>query len=397
MGQLLQVWQDYYDEIFEVDIDKGYFESLMESDNSYWVTSGFVGIEVILLAEKMIHPDDKEAFSTFFDLDHIKKCIHDGIFVTKLSFRMKRQDGTYAWVKAKNIVPTKQEKDSFKFFACFRKVDAETSEDLRYKQELSDALESERALCREKTELIRRMVSEIRSPLNGIIGIAGMAKTNDTDCEALKGHMALIEEESLKMNNALKSIVEANVRDDIPFMEFENHPVNKISYQMKTPEVSEKETKPETELPENFAFVNEVNEAFTADNRYDFSGKRVLVVEDNKLNAEVMKELFLQTGAEVDIAEDGKQAVVKFIAHPAGTYDVILMDIEIPIIDGLSATKCIRICGKEDGETVPIFAVTSNSMSDDIVKTYEYGFNAFFAKPVDFRVLFKRVGELFES
>ena len=72
LNQLLQVWRDYYDEIFEVNLATGSFRTMMGDDNAYWTRQGFVEIEVILLAEQRVHPDDKQAFTDFFDLDMIK-------------------------------------------------------------------------------------------------------------------------------------------------------------------------------------------------------------------------------------------------------------------------------------------------------------------------------------
>ena len=93
LTQLLQVWRDYYDEIFEVDLQTGAFETLMEHDRSRWPVSGFAGIEVLILAEKIVHPDDKAAFTDFFDLEGIARRILDDIYVTKLNFRVKQENG----------------------------------------------------------------------------------------------------------------------------------------------------------------------------------------------------------------------------------------------------------------------------------------------------------------
>ena len=147
-----------------------------------------------------------------------------------------------------------------------------------------------------------------------------------------------------------------------------------------------------TEIPDDFVYTSDQLKGHGKKKpTYDFSGKRILVVEDNELNIEVMRELLEGAGAHVDIAEDGRKAVIRFVSMPAGTYDAILMDIDIPILDGYSSTRCIRISGKDDSREIPIYAVTSNNFNEDVIKSIEYGFSAFFSKPVDFRVLFEKL------
>lgn len=399
--QLLQVWRDYYDEIFEVDLATGSFESMMDQEGGYWTRNGFANIEVILLAEKLVHPDDKENFKEFFDLDRIRQHMEEGIFVTKINFRMRRADSDdYFWIKVKNIIPTKRTGDGVRFFACFRRVDRETDDDLRYKQQLSDALDAARTLAQNKSNIINQTFKEIKSPLNGVVGMIGLALAEAKD-DKLRERLRKIEEETKRMNRNLDLLLEANSAADSEVPEvgrFEDHPVNRISYSRPKEDMGETTADRKESIPEHFAFVSDPEEAPSpAPVDHDFKDKRFLVVEDNELNAEVMKELIESTGARADIAGDGKQAVVKFVSMPAGTYDVILMDIDIPVIDGYSATKCIRIAGKSDSRTVPVIAVTSNGFDEDVIKSYEYGFNAFFTKPVNFAMLFERVEEEFNS
>lgn len=400
LRQLLQVWRDYYDEIFEVDLRTGEYASMMGKKQGRWPRSGFAEIELIILAEKIVHPDDKEAFREFFDLDAIGRRIREGVYVTKLNFRIKLQDGDYAWVKVKNIVPTKQDGDIQKFFACFRRVDDETDADLKYKQELVDALENQRRLCDEKGKLIERVADEIRSPLTAIIGMSALAKTDTSDPVAARERFKMIEQEGIKMNRVLKNLLNENESEELPEFEFEDHPINKISYGRRptvNKQVTDTQPAPQASIPENYAFISNIRDVFTPEDAgtFVFAGKRVLIVEGNKLNAEVMRDLFERAQAEYDIACDGKEAVVKFVSKPVGTFDLILMDTDLQILDGYSAAKCIRMSCKEDAGTVPIFAITSNAMTEDIRKSYDYGFNALFSRPVDFTMLFEKIKEQF--
>ena len=99
----------------------------------------------------------------------------------------------------------------------------------------------------------------------------------------------------------------------------------------------------------------------------------------------------------MDTVENGKKAVISFISQPAFTYDVILMDVHMPFMDGREATRCIRISGKEDGKTIPVIGLMANTYDEDVKESLEAGMQAHLAKPVDvdklYRVLEKVVLE----
>lgn len=396
VGQLLQVWRDYYTEIFEVDLKTGSFDSLMGNEKSFWPRKGFVNIEVILMAEKLVHPDDKQAFKEFFDLDKVGKLISEGIFVTKLNFRLIDEAGDYRWVKVKNIVPTKHITDEVRFFSCFRLVDEETGKDLQARQELNDAVEMAKKKLEAKSALLNRIYREIKTPLSGIIGMTELAAENNDDAARLADRIKKISEEARKLDKTMSLIREDEDTSEDPELindALNDKAINKITYSVRK-EVADKtdDGEEKTEIPDDFVYTSgKRKEGNKKKPVYDFTGKRILVVEDNELNIEVMRELLEGAGAEVDIAEDGRKAVIRFVSMPAGTYDAILMDIDIPILDGYSSTRCIRISGKDDSRDIPIYAVTSNNFNEDVIKSIEYGFSAFFAKPVDFRTLFEKL------
>ena len=398
VGQLLQVWRDYYSEIFEVDLQSGSFDSLMGNEKSFWPRSGFVNIEVILMAEKLIHPDDKQAFKEFFDLDKIAKLIREGIIVTKLNFRLlDNNSGGYRWVKVKNIVPTKHITEDVRFFSCFRVVEEETGKDLQQRQELIDMINQAKKKIETKNALLSRIYREIKTPLSGIIGMTQLAAENNDDAERLADRLRKISEEARKLDKSMELIRADDDNDNESDQELTNGTINdsvnnKITYSDRR-EVSEKagEEEEKIEIPEDFVYTSKSLRNAGSRPVYDFTGKKILVVEDNALNIEVMTELLEGAGAQVDIAEDGRKAVIRFVSMPAGTYDAILMDIDIPILDGYSATRCIRISGKDDSRDIPVYAVTSNNFNEDVIKSIEYGFSAFFEKPVDFRTLFEKL------
>ena len=113
------------------------------------------------------------------------------------------------------------------------------------------------------------------------------------------------------------------------------------------------------------------------------SGKYVLLAEDNELNAEIAEFILEDMGLMVDRVEDGVQCVARMEQKPAGTYDLILMDIQMPNMDGYRATEMIRGLSDKDKATIPIIAMTANAFEEDRKKALAKGMNGHIAKPVD--------------
>ena len=127
---------------------------------------------------------------------------------------------------------------------------------------------------------------------------------------------------------------------------------------------------------------------------YDFSGKRALLVEDNEINIEITRNILIHKNFMVDIAENGKEGVELFLKNEPGYYDVILMDIRMPVMDGLAATRCIRESDHPDSRTVPIVAMTANVFEEDVKKSFDAGMNAHLSKPVDIKQMYAVLDEL---
>jgi signal transduction histidine kinase/DNA-binding response OmpR family regulator len=117
--------------------------------------------------------------------------------------------------------------------------------------------------------------------------------------------------------------------------------------------------------------------------RQSFDGRRVLLVEDNELNIEVAEELLKIVGIQVEKAMDGQQALACVMEKPAGYYDLIFMDIQMPNMNGYEATKAIRLSGRKDLEEIPIVAMSANAFVDDVNQSKEAGMNDHIAKPVE--------------
>ena len=141
------------------------------------------------------------------------------------------------------------------------------------------------------------------------------------------------------------------------------------------------------------AFNEKNEEAATLPKDYDFTGKRALLAEDHPLNVEVAKRLLEHKGFTVEVAENGLKALEKFTTNPVGYYDIILMDIRMPEMDGLQSARSIRRWGKADAKTIPIVAMTANAFEDDVEKSKASGMNAHIAKPIEPALLYRTLYE----
>ncbi|MEG1263917.1 MAG: response regulator [Clostridia bacterium] len=130
---------------------------------------------------------------------------------------------------------------------------------------------------------------------------------------------------------------------------------------------------------------------------YDFTGKRVLLVEDHLLNVEVAKKMLNGKNLEVEVAENGLQAIELFAQRQDCYYDAILMDIRMPVMDGLTAAKAIRQMRSADAKTIPIIAMTANAFEEDIEKTKAAGMNAHLTKPIEPARLYQTLKQFLEK
>ena len=126
--------------------------------------------------------------------------------------------------------------------------------------------------------------------------------------------------------------------------------------------------------------------------RPELAGHHVLLAEDNDLNREIAVELLQMIGITVDWAENGRAALDKFLSD-GDTYDLILMDVQMPVMDGYQATAAIRSSGHERAGTIPIIAMTADAFHEDIVKAETAGMNGHLAKPIDPELLYETVAE----
>ena len=126
-------------------------------------------------------------------------------------------------------------------------------------------------------------------------------------------------------------------------------------------------------------------------------GMRFLCAEDNELNAEILIELLKIEGAECTICENGERLLNTFEQSAPGDYDMILMDVQMPVMNGYDAARAIRRSLHKQAGTIPIIAMTANAFSEDIRHSLTAGMNAHIAKPVDMKLLITMINELKET
>ena len=128
--------------------------------------------------------------------------------------------------------------------------------------------------------------------------------------------------------------------------------------------------------------------------QFSFEGRRIFLVEDNELNQEIAVEILQEAGFVVDVADDGAVAVEKLGSASPGRYDLVLMDIQMPIMNGYEATRRIRALDNPNIAGLPIIAMTANAFDEDRKAALEAGMNGHIAKPIDVPKLMELLTEI---
>ena len=137
--------------------------------------------------------------------------------------------------------------------------------------------------------------------------------------------------------------------------------------------------------------------AENAKNKADLKGKRILMAEDVDINAQIMKMVLEKKEMIVERAVNGQVAVDMFGGHPDGYYDAVLMDMRMPVMDGLEATRTIRALARIDAQKIPIIALTANAFDEDVQNSLQAGMNAHLSKPVEPEHLYETLEVLIQT
>ena len=116
-------------------------------------------------------------------------------------------------------------------------------------------------------------------------------------------------------------------------------------------------------------------------------GKRVLLAEDNEINSEIASEMLREVGISTEVVTNGEECVNALLSHSAGYYDLVLMDVQMPVMDGYEATRTIRRFQDKDKRMIPVIAMTANVFEEDKEKAYKSGMNGHLSKPIDMTLL----------
>lgn len=182
----------------------------------------------------------------------------------------------------------------------------------------------------------------------------------------------------------VKSIVEARGGT----IKLESEPGKGSIFTVEIPETVDTERE---DIPEE----KQNDEEIASD--YSLQGRHILVAEDHAVNQMIALRLLEKHGAIVDIARDGMEALGKFKSSGSGTFDFILMDAQMPVMNGYEATKAIRNCGHPDAESIPIIAMTANTFSEDGEKAKDSGMNEHITKPIDLNKIINAMGRIMRS
>ncbi len=224
------------------------------------------------------------------------------------------------------------------------------------------------SIYEEKVQFLSKMSHDMRTPINAIMGMLHIAQTHRDDEARVDDCLKKIEISTNYLLTLLNEMLEVNKPESGKPEE-----QNEVSFR-QTQALTEQE--PVTKLTDGLKDVH------------------ILLVEDNEMNMEIAQVILEEAGAVTTPARNGRLAVELFEDTPAGTFDVILMDIMMPEMDGLEATRTIRAMNRDDAKTIPIIAMTANTFSEDYKKSEEAGMDAHIAKPLNMPLLAGTVAKL---
>lgn len=213
---------------------------------------------------------------------------------------------------------------------------------------------------------IFEMSHDFRTPLHIILGCADMAETHYEDKEQVLRYLQSIRVSGGYLLEIINKVMQTTHQEHTPGADSDSNAANLDDW-----------LKHGTDRRQSLAGV------------CDFSGKRFLIAEDMEINREIVGELLRQNGAEIEFAEDGQICLDKVNAAPADYYDLILMDVRMPNLDGIEATKRIRRLSDVRKASIPIIAVTANVHDKDRDAAIKAGMDAFAEKPISAEKLFE--------
>lgn len=298
---------------------------------------------------------------------------HDAIKISKQSFSLE-----YLLNRVDIAVRESVEKKNIQFFIESK---------CRYRQMVGDEIRIYQVLC----TLIQNAISYI--PISGELRLAAKQVAVDGKTVYIR---FILEDTGNGLNDKVKeSIFGISHQAESGFIDEEHFELSLAAKVIRLMggeigmQVAEHGTKLYFTLPFGLQEKEKTVKRKLEPQNVNFKGKQLLLAEDSEMARESMLAVLEVVGFKVDSVENGRQAVIQFVSKPAHTYDAILMDVHMPFMDGREATRCIRISGKEDGETVPVIGLMTNTYDEDVQESLQAGMQEHLSKPVDVDKLYR--------
>ena len=365
-----------YCSIYRIDVQKDFFEEVSNDSEIHKLTGnrGCATEKLYQLCDTMVAPEYRPLIRPFLDISTLSERLKTEECIST-EYRMC--DGS--WHRMLFIVKKRDESGNVTHVLCtVRSI----SDSKRREEDLNFAAEAAKREAEMKTRFLATMSHDIRTPLNGIIGMVNMGnqyaddpqmqqKIREKVMESLKYLVSLVND-VLDMNKLQSGdLKDQQLLFDLTMVLRE---LNQI--------YDERAAKKGIRIGTQDKNSNLSDKPVSLDD-YSVEGMRALVVEDNELNMEISRCILEDSGMEVTCAVDGQEAVEIFKKFAPDYFGVIYMDIMMPRMNGLDAARTIREMKRRDARRVPIIAMSANAFAEDIINSRLAGMNVHLAKPLD--------------